>query len=117
MNRVPHSIKRYNNIQKKRLHTGPFYSLLKFSMYDLNEMCENAGLETLISSNVQIDQLVIFLFYANLDSTAVRNTENDENWHWSSVYGNTIRQTSRIIGRTLSCSDPEKICITFWICA
>ena len=52
-------------------------------MYDLDELCENAGLETLISftsNDVQIDQLAIFLFYANLDSTSVWNIENEDNW-------------------------------------
>ena len=86
MNRVPHSIKRYEDIQKKKLHTSPFYNLLKFPMYDLDEMCENAGLETLISftpNDIQIDQLAIFLFYANLDSTSVWSTEDEDNWLWS----------------------------------
>ena len=108
MNRAPHSLKRYEDIQKKKLHTGPFYNLLKFPMYDLDELCETAGLETLIpfqTNDIKIDQLAVFLFYSNLDSTAVWNTENEENWLWSSVYGNTIRLTPGLIGRTLGCSD------------
>lgn len=74
----------------------------------MDELCKEAGLETLItftSNDIQIDQLAIFLFYANLDSTSVWNTEDEDNWLWSSVYGNTIRLTPSLIGRTLGCSD------------
>lgn len=60
MNRASYSLKRYEEIQKKKLHTGPFYNLLKFPMYDLDELCDNVGLETLISfnpSSIQFDQI------------------------------------------------------------
>ena len=43
------------------------------------------------------------MFYSNLDSRLVWDTESDD-WLWTSVYGQQIRLTPQIIGRLLNCS-------------
>ena len=43
MKKAPHSIKRYEDIQKKILHIGPFCNFLEFSMYDLDELVKMPG--------------------------------------------------------------------------
>ena len=59
------SIKRYEELQKKKIHTGPFYNLLRFGDYEMDELCEAAGLKELVnfnSNNKEIDQLAILCF-------------------------------------------------------
>ena len=93
-------------MQNKILHTGPFYSLIDFSMYDLHSLCQDAGLVTLVpfpSNHLNIDQLSIFLCYANLDSTGFWNPQVEKDWIRCSVSGVTARFTAKDIGDILQC--------------
>lgn len=65
---------RFEDLKIKKLNVGPFYRLSKFEERRLQELIIAFGCRSLIvfdENEVSIDQLAIFLFYANLCSVDI----------------------------------------------
>ena len=101
------AIENFKLLQKIKFFNGIFYDLTKFPTYRLYEITEfqtNTSLIDFRDNNVQICDLSVMLFLANINNPAIR-LHNEVGTLWSSVYGTIITITAEEIGRILKTSN------------
>jgi len=98
------TMKRFETVKSKKIHSGPFYNIHFPMEYRLFQLIERAGCVTLINydeNKVNINPLAIFLFFANLLCGGISQQEDDTNIIWTSVYGKRIKIDIQTIGIAL----------------